>query len=359
LKRCEHFDVRVHLCGEYLLVLGDEAGQDRLLLASSASWLANALREPGVIAFVHCRGSNPVSDAPASIELLANIDEASADSWVVLRRGQLQRVIARPPVDKDCAPFRLSGHQPAYLAYLGYYAKIAAADIFSIAGDMRFGRQTFQHRQRLEDDDGAATWLTVPVVSGRGSGGQPIAAKRIARDTWMNEHLALLHARYRRLPFYETYENTLHQIYRSPWTRVLDLTNVLTRLTAHWLALETTAIMTVEDCRYSGVRRGARIARELSDLMLDAGRDRCQYLAGEAGAKYLLERVPGSDRREIDEIHSAGASVATCTFDQTILTELGLKAGEPAVGLLCAVGPESGSALTEGIVIQPIQADSL
>lgn len=56
----------------------------------------------------------------------------------------------------------LSVHQPAYLPWPGYLARIAAADVFVMLDTVQFERGGFTNRNRIKTQHGEH-WLTVPL----------------------------------------------------------------------------------------------------------------------------------------------------------------------------------------------------
>jgi len=56
----------------------------------------------------------------------------------------------------------LSCHQPAYLPWLGYFNKMARADIFVSLGDVQFERGSYVNRNKIKDANGIV-WLTIPL----------------------------------------------------------------------------------------------------------------------------------------------------------------------------------------------------
>ena len=54
--------------------------------------------------------------------------------------------------------------QPTFLPWQGYFALIAAADVFVFLDDFQFQRHSFHQRNRLRLADGSTTWITVPVA---------------------------------------------------------------------------------------------------------------------------------------------------------------------------------------------------
>jgi hypothetical protein len=56
----------------------------------------------------------------------------------------------------------LSIHQPAYLPWLGYFDKIARADVFVYLDTVQFEKNSFINRNQIKTPQGAL-WLTIPV----------------------------------------------------------------------------------------------------------------------------------------------------------------------------------------------------
>jgi hypothetical protein len=80
-------------------------------------------------------------------------------------------------------PVTVAIHQPNYLPWLGYFAKMARASVFVFLDDAQFPKGSYVNRVRV----GAAesTWLTVPVNV---TLGESIASTRIARSDWARAH---------------------------------------------------------------------------------------------------------------------------------------------------------------------------
>ena len=84
-------------------------------------------------------------------------------------------------------------HQPNYAPWLGYFHKIAHADLFVFLDDAQFSKGSYTNRVQILTN-GAARWLTVPV---RQALGTPIHQIAIARPDWARAHLDTLHNAYR------------------------------------------------------------------------------------------------------------------------------------------------------------------
>ena len=84
-------------------------------------------------------------------------------------------------------------HQPNYAPWLGYFHKMAHADLFVFLDDAQFSKGSYTNRVQILTN-GAVRWLTIPVQQGLGT---PINQVAIARGDWKRAHLDTLRASYR------------------------------------------------------------------------------------------------------------------------------------------------------------------
>lgn len=79
----------------------------------------------------------------------------------------------------------MSAHQPAYLAWPGWFNKVYRSDVFVILDGVQFGKQDFVNRNRILKD-GKAQWLTAPVdAHGKKAINQtPV----VGNDRWYSRH---------------------------------------------------------------------------------------------------------------------------------------------------------------------------
>lgn len=93
-------------------------------------------------------------------------------------------------------------HQPNYLPWLGYFYKIAQADIFVFLDDVQYSKGSFTNRVQILSPTGAR-WLTIPV---KASLGDTICDIRFGKPDWMTAHMSTLFGMYRSAPiFYEVW----------------------------------------------------------------------------------------------------------------------------------------------------------
>ena len=117
-------------------------------------------------------------------------------------------------------------HQPTFLPWLGYFDRMARADLFVLLDHVQFERRNYQNRTRIRLED-EARWLTVPVV--QLSQKEKIIDKRVDNPEgegprwWGPSAFATLRYAYRKAPFFDDYAPRLREILETRWDKLLDL----------------------------------------------------------------------------------------------------------------------------------------
>ena len=100
-------------------------------------------------------------------------------------------------------------HQPNYAPWLGYFYKIAAADIFVFLDDVQFSKGSYINRVQIRGGKGAR-WLTQPVTV---SLGMSIKEVVVAKPDWRGAHLDSLHGAYRTADAFKSVWPDIEAIY--------------------------------------------------------------------------------------------------------------------------------------------------
>ena len=133
----------------------------------------------------------------------------------------------------------ITGHQPNYLPYPGFFHKALRAEAFVFVDTVQFvKRGTFGwiHRNRIRTaSDKGWDWLTVPVLT-RGKYTQSIRDTRINNagslstgsrpelvEGWRKKHLRTIEWNYRKAPFFEHYYTYFNEIYSRTWELLAEL----------------------------------------------------------------------------------------------------------------------------------------
>lgn len=166
-------------------------------------------------------------------------------------------------------------HQPNYLPWLGFFHKMANADLFVLLDHVQFARG--MNRNRIKTPDGEL-FLTVPVNGSDRM--KPICDVRVANErNWANEHLLALKRNYTRAPFFGQYVAALEEIYREPWSGLADLTKRLIGQVREWLGMTTPMLCSSELDGIGGQKNelNLSICRRLGATTYLSGRGAAAY----------------------------------------------------------------------------------
>lgn len=197
-------------------------------------------------------------------------------------------------------------HQPQYLPYLGFFEKVAAADVFVAMDSVQFQRRGTQNRNRIKSNEGAL-WLTVPVLQRSGQLIREVATNPTVE--WQKQHWHALVVNYSRAPFFETYSTELKEILERPWATLCDLNMALLSWTFDALGISR-QIVYMSDLDVAG-----RSSELLADICRAVDAD--HYISGPGGRRYM----------ELDVFEAAGVEVMWQDFTSPTYTQLFPKLG--------------------------------
>ncbi len=172
-------------------------------------------------------------------------------------------------------------HQPEHLPWLGFFAKMACADLLILLDTVPFRKNYYQNRNRVLGPDGRPLWLTVPVRLERHLDGRILDVAIAAEDggRWRRKYLRTLEQSYARHPrFRDVYPEIAAEVAGAGW----DLAGLNVRLIE-----KLRAVFGIDTPLASAAAMGGRGTRSdlLADLCARAGAD--VYLAGPFARAYL------------------------------------------------------------------------
>ena len=102
-------------------------------------------------------------------------------------------------------------HQPNYLPWIGFFQKIAAADIFVILDVAKFTKNGIIHRNKIRTKEGWI-WLTIPIENKYK--GVAIKDVYLPEDRkWWGKHWRLIMGNYGRAKYFAEYKEFFEKIY--------------------------------------------------------------------------------------------------------------------------------------------------
>lgn len=223
-------------------------------------------------------------------------------------------------------------HQPEHLPWLGFFHKMALADLYVVMDAFQYRHQYFQNRNRIQGVQGAL-WITVPVLKRQHRYG-PIAKVAIdqSRD-WRKPYWGSIAYNYRKHPYFETYAPALKAIIDAPHALLCDFNLALIEFFREALGIATPMIH-MSSLAVDGQRGDAilEIARQTQATV---------YLSGPSGKDYLDE-TPFRD---------AGIAVRYDAFEHPIYDQKGKTRFTPnlsTLDLLMNFGPASAALFLPG-----------
>jgi len=220
-------------------------------------------------------------------------------------------------------------HQPEHLPWLGFFDKIAAADVYVCLDTVQFRKNYFQNRNRILTPSGPA-WVTVPVKV-KGHLGATIADMEIAEDgRWAKKYWRTVTQSYGRHPFFDEYAPAFGEVLSRSWPGLRDLNLALIELFFQALGLDRKPVL-ASDLEVTG-QSSALLLGICQKLSADV------YLSGPMGSGYLDEGL----------FADAGIEVRYHRFEHPVYPQQG--PGDfvdklSAFDLLMNLGPKSRSYL--------------
>jgi hypothetical protein len=170
-------------------------------------------------------------------------------------------------------------HQPNYAPWLGYFHKMALADVFVLLDDAQFSKGSYTNRVQIAGR-GAPRWLTVPVQHAFGAVINTITS---ARPDWPRAHLDSLQTAYRDAACFRDVWIGIQALYKDLPSDSLAASNgVLVERLAKQMGVDTRIVAASSlDVATTGDDRLISICQHFGKDVI--------YLSGPGGAKYQDE----------------------------------------------------------------------
>jgi hypothetical protein len=193
----------------------------------------------------------------------------------------------------------VSGHQPEYLPYFGFFCKLIHADVFVFVDHVQFMQKGFHNRNYIRSATDKIL-LTVPVITA-GRWRQAIRDVEIHNEVaWARRHWKSIALNYRKAPFFEACGGPIEAVYSRSWRWLVDLNAELISAVMEILGIKKKVVFSSE----------LGVSGQKTDLLVDicraVGAD--TYLSG-AGARRYVDEEKFRDAGLAHEILDARAPV--------------------------------------------------
>ncbi len=173
---------------------------------------------------------------------------------------------------------RFAVHQPNYVPWLGYFAKMALVDTFVFLDDVQMPQgRSYVHRTRIRQQD-EARWLSIPC---RRNSDSTIAEVEFADEPWALKHQRGLQTVYGRAPYFSEVMALLQPYYEGHGRYLAAFNMNLIGAIARYLGLKATLLRSSEMVtRGTGDERIAEIGTQIGANT---------YVSGAGGENYQAE----------------------------------------------------------------------
>lgn len=167
-------------------------------------------------------------------------------------------------------------HQPEHMPWLGFFHKVAQADLFVILDSVQYRKNYFQNRNKIRTVTGW-TWLTVPVKRNINS-----LIKDVGIDNTQNWRKKCWHSiyySYKKAPYFNKYSFFFENIYQKDWINLNALNMPIIKLILKLLSLKPEILKSSEMNITGG---GSKL---ILNMCKNVGTD--TYISGISGKDYL------------------------------------------------------------------------
>jgi hypothetical protein len=224
-------------------------------------------------------------------------------------------------------------HQPNFLPWLGWFDKLARADVFVLLDHVQFprtSRGTYVNRVKLLVG-GKDAWVTAPIVRAGGSDKRIDEVRVDDAQPWRQKVLRTVEHNYARAPAYDEALPLVRELLEQPTDRLADLNEHGARRVARALGLDAAKLV-----RSSTLGASSHATDLLIELTKAVG-----------GTAYLAGGLAGSTYQEDEKFGQAGVVLRYQRFEHPRYDQ-GREEFVPGLSIVDAllhVGPERTRAL--------------
>ena len=193
-------------------------------------------------------------------------------------------------------------HQPQYLPWLGYFDKIASADVFVLLDNVQYKKNEWQNRNRIKTASGPQ-WLTVPVTYRFGQRINEVLVNN--NENWRKKQKQTIITNYRKAPHWPEVSTALEAIFVRSWEKLADLNIFVVRRLAEMLGISTPI----------------HVASELPAFSENPD-ERLIGIARYFGADTYLAGTGGRDYMNLDKFAQSGITVFFQQYEHPVYNQL-------------------------------------
>lgn len=170
-------------------------------------------------------------------------------------------------------------HQPNYIPWSGFFAKIKKADCFVILDTVQFSKHGVINRNKIRTKEGSI-YLTIPI--GKAHHGARICDIKLSEENkWQKRHWKTIQVNYNNSDFFDYYKDFFKQIYRNEYEYLWQINEEIITYIINCLGIK------VEIVKASELDIDPNLHK--SDLLISILKsvNASIYLSGPSGKNYL------------------------------------------------------------------------
>lgn len=136
---------------------------------------------------------------------------------------------------------KLASLQSFFIPWIGVFNQVHEVDIFAIADNLQYEKNSWINRNRIKNINGGFIWLIVPLK--KSSSLAKINEKLIDNSqSWKKKHLRSIMFNYRAAPYFDRYFPKIKEIYAKDYIYLIDFNTALFKFILSELKLNTKII---------------------------------------------------------------------------------------------------------------------
>lgn len=181
---------------------------------------------------------------------------------------------------------RVAIHQVNYLPWIGFFSKIASADMYVVLDTAAYTRGSWINRNRIKVPPNRVVYLTIPIP--RKFKGVPIKDVELPNDRkWAKNHWITIRVSYSRADYFDSYKDFFRRIYIDAqvgkYTRLAEFNWQIVAYILKALDINVDVVWASELNLPSGLKKTDLLIAILETVGADV------YISGIGGKKYLEE----------------------------------------------------------------------
>lgn len=217
-------------------------------------------------------------------------------------------------------------HQPEYLPYIGFFERLAEADVFVVLDDVGYQKNGFINRNKIKTEKGPK-WLTVPVL-GRSPNKKINEVLIDNTKEWENSQWGSIVSAYSKSPYFKEYSGFLKETLEKKWDSICELDIYLIEKINKFLGIDLKII------KSSSLKASGEGTERLINICKELKAD--SYLSGPGNKKHQVEK----ERFEKEGIKVKIKDFSNPTYSQMFMNQ-GFLPYLSIIDLLFNCGPKS------------------